>query len=855
MAMRRSRWVLYLVLVPVLAAVMATIRMYRPPQQRLDAGTSVPERWKSLRNDVERFREEDTWVQRGGDAVPELIVALASDDWTLRWHVTMALGRIGKPARPAIPALIRLLDHSNSMEQGVTVRALNDIGCDDPDVLPRLVRCLADVPDPSQFLKLVSSFGASAIPVSIELIRSENRVLRGRGVQLLGMIGVRTQEAVAALREVQTDDELRGMALESLFALRACGPDDVRLMLSEKARRDSTPTGREVMDWWPRPADEIIALFRLVEPAEFLPDVRQLLVERRTEWQTVLSHIAGAEHLAPEWSDLAPVILAFLRDEDLGTRSSAVWALGRLDVDRALAVPTLRDLVLRDAVPGERGIGLTTEHVAQAAARILVKIAPDEARELATLFRKQVQSSQLPERLVAIGLLGSLSEQAQVALPEMREALRDPQLVDAAVAAVANLGPVAEPLVPDLLELLDEARFGLFIAPQFAGLQQRVCIALGKIAADRPDVQDALIKMFDRSMPAHREAILALANATTITEPAIQSFETLKTAGRVPLDARDRDVQAALAKLALLAQLQSATVRQFVSAAAYSEGPAWFDGELRFCSDGLMRANRAGEARKQLDLAPAGTFQRPDGHLLLCDNRTKSLLDLAPDGRVGVLADAWNGQPLRSLNDVTQDADGNIYWTDPEGSSIDHPIGRVFRLRPDGHVACVADDLAFPNGIEVDPRNQFLYVIESQTHKVLRAVLESFEYAPHPVARRFYSVFDLGGSGGDGCAFDSEGRLWVADFHRTDTERGRIVVLGVKPVWPLRTLEMIARLDIPAEAVSNVTFGGPNHDEIFCTTGNPNGVFHVRVGVTGFRGHAGKPLHVVRYLHLEPSAN
>src|SRR5262249_42594421 len=59
-------------------------------------------------------------------------------------------------------------------------------------------------------------------------------------------------------------------------------------------------------------------------------------------------------------------------------------------------------------------------------------------------------------------------------------------------------------------------------------------------------------------------------------------------------------------------------------------------------------------------------------------------------------------------------------------------------------------------------------------------------------------------------------------------------------------------LPVPAKVVSNICFGGPNHDEIFCTTGDPPGVFHAKVGVKGFAGHPGKPMKVTRELHIIP---
>ena len=286
-------------------------------------------------------------------------------------------------------------------------------------------------------------------------------------------------------------------------------------------------------------------------------------------------------------------------------------------------------------------------------------------------------------------------------------------------------------------------------------------------------------------------------------------------------------------------------VTQYAPAPGYSEGPTWRDGDLFFCSGALLRVDKDKKVFKYLDIGPAGTYLCGDGHILVCDNKVPALLDVSPEGKVGVVVDKFDGKKLNSLNDLTVDKDGNIYWTDPSGSTRENPIGAIFRVRPDGRVDRIADNLAFPNGLDVDPENKYLYVIESQTAKIpsLRLPADDKPLGPATV---FYA---LGGSGGDGCVFDAAGNLWVADFSRpkTDTvpQHGRITVLS--PAG-----KALAYLDVPAKVVSNITFGGPDHDEIFLTTGDPPGVFHAKVGVKGFKGHPGKPRKILRDLDLKP---
>ena len=289
----------------------------------------------------------------------------------------------------------------------------------------------------------------------------------------------------------------------------------------------------------------------------------------------------------------------------------------------------------------------------------------------------------------------------------------------------------------------------------------------------------------------------------------------------------------------LAQRLAKVKFERYAAGPGYSEGPTWRDGEVFFCSGALLRVDTERKVHKYLEINPAGTVLLGNGHLLICDNKHKALLKLDPNGKVGVVADQAERRPLNSLNDLTVDARGNVYWTDPSGSSLKKPIGNIFRVRPDGRVDRLATGLAFPNGIEVDPASEHLYVIESQSKRILRYKLpaDNDQLGPPEV------FYDLGGSGGDGCAFDADGNLWVADFHRPQEGTGRITVLSPNA-------KVLAYLPLPSKVVSNITFGGKNRDEIFCTTGTPPGVFHAKVGVKGFAGHPGKPLRIERHLNV-----
>jgi len=185
---------------------------------------------------------------------------------------------------------------------------------------------------------------------------------------------------------------------------------------------------------------------------------------------------------------------------------------------------------------------------------------------------------------------------------------------------------------------------------------------------------------------------------------------------------------------------------------------------------------------------------------------------------------------------------GNVYWTDPTGSGIENPTGRVYRVTPAGKVELLADNLAFPNGLEVDPASRFLYVIESQTKRVLRYALPAA--GQKLGAGEVFFEFGTDSSGGDGLCFDAAGNLWVIEFTRR-AGGGRVVV--VSPAGRL-----LGEVKPDARLVTNIAFGGAAHDELFFSTGGPSGVFHARPNVPGFRGHPVPELALGRTLALAP---
>lgn len=148
-----------------------------------------------------------------------------------------------------------------------------------------------------------------------------------------------------------------------------------------------------------------------------------------------------------------------------------------------------------------------------------------------------------------------------------------------------------------------------------------------------------------------------------------------------------------------------------------------------------------------------------EGHVIAADSKGKRILRISPDGKhIAVLADRYEGQPFLGPNDVALDKAGNIYFSDPTGSTRDEPIGAVYKIEKDGRVRRLATGLAFPNGLAVSPDQKRLFVAESKLFRVL-----SFDLAPDGTLNNKKVVYQIT-SEPDGMEFDEYGRLWIAVF-------------------------------------------------------------------------------------------
>ncbi len=208
------------------------------------------------------------------------------------------------------------------------------------------------------------------------------------------------------------------------------------------------------------------------------------------------------------------------------------------------------------------------------------------------------------------------------------------------------------------------------------------------------------------------------------------------------------------------------------------------------------------------------------GNIIVADYGGKRILRVHPITRqIEVLTTECGGRPYRGPNDVCLDLAGNIYFSDPQGSGRDNPIGAVYRISMGADnavkgVTRIAEGLAFPNGLAVSPDQTKLYVAESETNRLL-----CWELRPDGSLANKRTVIEFPTETLDGIMFDEHGRLWIARW-----TNGTVDVVDVEKGEPLKSY--------PAggDQVTNLCWWGT---DLYVTVAGQRSIHRMEVGVRG----------------------
>ncbi|HEU5161611.1 MAG TPA: SMP-30/gluconolactonase/LRE family protein, partial [Thermoanaerobaculia bacterium] len=234
-----------------------------------------------------------------------------------------------------------------------------------------------------------------------------------------------------------------------------------------------------------------------------------------------------------------------------------------------------------------------------------------------------------------------------------------------------------------------------------------------------------------------------------------------------------------------------ATLETLYDAGVFTEGPAAApDGAIYFSDiTGSARSKEAGHIMRYDPRSGAVSFYRSpsgmangiifdlEGRMVVAEGadfggRRVTRTEMAT-GRSEVLAALFEGRHFNSPNDVTVDARGRIYFTDPRyvgREFIELPVMAVYRIDPDGSLQMVIADAGKPNGVAVSPDQKTLYVASGDNGATGplpkgmaplpgRSAILAYDLAEDGSAK-FRAV--LVPQGADGLTVDRDGNVYAA---------------------------------------------------------------------------------------------
>jgi gluconolactonase len=280
--------------------------------------------------------------------------------------------------------------------------------------------------------------------------------------------------------------------------------------------------------------------------------------------------------------------------------------------------------------------------------------------------------------------------------------------------------------------------------------------------------------------------------------------------------------------------IRSAEADRICGGFGFTEGPIWLPQH-----DCLLFSDIPGNRihRWRPGWSEAEVYREPSGHangltldhggnLLACEHSGRRVSRAAYDEESHTVVDRFEGSRFNSPNDIVVDASGAIWFTDPTYGltqpNLGDPNARqelafqgVYRVAPDGALACVARDFTQPNGLTFSPDESVLYIDDSQER-----VIRRFRVGPDDTlsgGELFVDMRDDRRPGGpDGMKVDEAGRLWST---------------GAGGVWVVEPDGTVLGVLVLPERPANLCFGGPGFTTLYLTA--RTSVYRVETTVRG----------------------
>jgi serine/threonine protein kinase/HEAT repeat protein len=398
--------------------------------------------------------------------VGELVKRLGSSDSKVRSRAIRNLGRIGPPARLAIPSLLALLKDPNNIVRQEVSDALEKIGPPERKDFHTLQQSLQD-PSPevrayaAGALGKIGQEGRGYVGSLVAVLKGDKEPsVRQSAAKALGVMGAFAKESAGP----------------ALIGALADSDKDVRLSAAE-------------------------SLGNMEVAASDVPDLVKALKHQDMEVRKFAAQALG--NLGPQARGVVPDLIEASKTGDAPVSGAAIVALGQIGADAKTAVPTIIE-------------ALHKKETRDLAIVALGKIGPD-AKAAVPELTKNLKTKEAQG--LVIEALGKIGTQAKAAVPDLADLLKDSdkELKPAIITALGRMGKDAKAAVPAI---------GSCLSPDD---KETSIQALGLLADLGPDAKDAvgdIIALFvdENLRPDNKLRSEAVHTLARIGKPAVPSL-------------------------------------------------------------------------------------------------------------------------------------------------------------------------------------------------------------------------------------------------------------------------------------------------------------------------------------------
>jgi gluconolactonase len=235
----------------------------------------------------------------------------------------------------------------------------------------------------------------------------------------------------------------------------------------------------------------------------------------------------------------------------------------------------------------------------------------------------------------------------------------------------------------------------------------------------------------------------------------------------------------------------------------------------------ILRVSPAGDwsVVSEYDGWPNGLKIHKDGTIFIADHR-RGILRLDPaTGAVTPVLEHVRREGFKGTNDLVFASNGDLYFTDQGQTGLQDPSGRVYRMRADGQVDCLLQNVPSPNGLVLSVDEKLLFVAVTRANQIWRLPLH-----PDGTTSKVAAFITLSGglAGPDGLAIDESGGLAVAHC-------------GLGTVWLFDRLgEPLYRVrSCEGLSTTNLAFGGSDGKTLYITESDSGTILRARLPVAG----------------------